>query len=57
MRRHGTRLAADLASVMALVGLTPTVWPLKPGMYDIRFLVDDSYRSIAASANFKIVKP
>ena len=32
-------------------------WPLKPGTYEIRFLVDDSYRSIAASANFKIVKP
>jgi hypothetical protein len=33
------------------------MWPLKPGTYEIRFLVDDSYRSIAASANFKIVKP
>ena len=32
-------------------------WPLKPGMYEIRFLVDDSYRSLAASANFKVVKP
>jgi len=32
-------------------------WPLKPGTYEIRFLVDDSYRSIAASANFKVVKP
>ena len=31
-------------------------WPLKPGTYAIRFLVDDSYRSIAVSANFKIVK-
>ena len=28
-----------------------------PGTYEIRFLVDDSYRSIAASANFKVVKP
>jgi hypothetical protein len=32
-------------------------WPLKPGTYEIRFLVDDSYRSIAVSANFKVVKP
>jgi hypothetical protein len=32
-------------------------WPLKPGTYEIRFLIDDSYRSIAASANFKVVKP
>jgi len=31
-------------------------WPLKPGTYEIRYLVDDSYRSIAASANFKVVK-
>jgi len=31
-------------------------WPLKAGTYEIRYLVDDSYRSIAASANFKIVK-
>jgi hypothetical protein len=33
-----------------------STWPLKPGTYEIRFLVDDSYRSIAASANFKVVK-
>jgi hypothetical protein len=32
-------------------------WPLKPGTYAVRFLVDDGYRSIAASADFKIVKP
>jgi hypothetical protein len=32
-------------------------WPLKAGSYEIRFLIDDSYRSIAASANFKVVKP
>ena len=32
-------------------------WPLKPGTYEIRFLVHDSYRSLAASANFKVVKP
>jgi hypothetical protein len=25
--------------------------------HEIRFLVDDSYRSLAASANFKVVKP
>ena len=32
-------------------------WPLKPGTYEIRFLIDDSYRSIAVSANFRVVKP
>jgi hypothetical protein len=32
-------------------------WPLKPGTYEIRFLLDDSYRSIAASANFRVVRP
>lgn len=31
-------------------------WPLKQGTYEIRFLVDDSYRSIAVSANFKVVR-
>ena len=32
-------------------------WPLKPGTYEIRLLVDDSYRSVASSASFKVVKP
>jgi len=32
-------------------------WPLKAGTYEIRFLIDDSYRSTAVSANFKVVKP
>jgi len=32
-------------------------WPLKPGTYEIRLLVDDSYRSAGSSASFKIVKP
>jgi hypothetical protein len=32
-------------------------WPLRAGTYEIRFLVDDSYRSIAVSANFKVIKP
>ena len=32
-------------------------WPLKPGSYEIRLLVDDSYRSVASSATFKVVKP
>ena len=32
-------------------------WPLKPGTYEVRLLVDDSYRSAASSAKFKVVKP
>jgi hypothetical protein len=32
-------------------------WPLKPGSYEIRLLVDDSYRSAGSSASFKVVKP
>jgi endonuclease/exonuclease/phosphatase family metal-dependent hydrolase len=32
-------------------------WPLKPGSYEIRLLVDDSYRSAGSSATFKVVKP
>jgi len=31
--------------------------PMIPGTYEIRFLIDDSYRSTAVSANFKVVKP
>jgi Endonuclease/Exonuclease/phosphatase family len=32
-------------------------WPLKPGSYEVRLLVDDSYRTAASSATFKVVKP
>jgi hypothetical protein len=32
-------------------------WPLKPGSYEIRLLVDDSYRTAGSSASFKVVKP
>lgn len=32
-------------------------WPLAPGTYEIRLLLDDGYRSIAASEPFKIVQP
>ncbi|MEK7284198.1 MAG: hypothetical protein AAB249_10340, partial [Acidobacteriota bacterium] len=32
-------------------------WPLAPGMYEIRLLLDDGYRSIAASEPFRIVGP
>jgi hypothetical protein len=31
-----------------------TTWPLGPGTYEIRLLLDDGYRSIASSAPFKI---
>jgi hypothetical protein len=32
-------------------------WPLGPGSYEIRLLLDDGYRSVAASPQFKIVQP
>jgi len=32
-------------------------WPLAPGNYEIRVLLDDGYRSLASSAPFKVVKP
>ncbi|MGH9748352.1 MAG: endonuclease/exonuclease/phosphatase family protein [Candidatus Polarisedimenticolia bacterium] len=32
-------------------------WPLQPGTYEIRLLLDDGYRSIASSAPFQIVLP
>ena len=45
------------ATIDASAAVGTASWPLKPGTYEIRFLVDDSYRSIATSLNFKIVKP
>ena len=32
-------------------------WPLKPGRYRIKLLIDDSYRTVAVSATFRIVEP
>jgi len=32
-------------------------WPLQPGNYEIRLLLDDGYRSLASSAPFKVVNP
>jgi hypothetical protein len=34
-----------------------TTWPLTPGTYEIRLLLDDGYRSIASSEPFKIANP
>lgn len=34
-----------------------STWPLQPGNYEIRLLLDDGYRSLASSAPFKVVKP
>ena len=31
-------------------------WPLKPGSYEIRLLVDDSYRTAGSSASFQVIK-
>jgi endonuclease/exonuclease/phosphatase family metal-dependent hydrolase len=32
-----------------------TTWPLQPGTYEIRMLLDDGFRSVASSAPFKVV--
>jgi len=32
-------------------------WPLSPGTYEIRLLVDDGYRSVASSPSFKVRRP
>jgi len=34
-----------------------TTWPLGPGTYRLRLLVDDGDKSVAVSPKFKIVKP
>jgi len=39
----------------AFVGYT--TWPLQPGNYEIRFLLDDGYQTVATSAPFKVVQP
>ena len=31
-------------------------WPLRPGVYEVRLLLDDGYRSVASSIPFKIVQ-
>lgn len=31
-------------------------WPLRPGLYEVRLLLDDGYSSVAKSARFRIVK-
>jgi Endonuclease/Exonuclease/phosphatase family len=32
-------------------------WPLRPGLYEVRFLLDDGYSSRAKSPRFRIVRP
>ena len=32
-------------------------WPLKPGKYEIRLLLDDGYRAVARSKPFRVVRP
>jgi hypothetical protein len=32
-------------------------WPIKPGRYDVRLLVDDGYTRAAVSAPFEVVEP
>jgi hypothetical protein len=30
-------------------------WPLRPGLYEVRLLLDDGYKSVAKSLRFRIV--
>ena len=32
------------------------MWPLRPGIYEFRLLLDDGYRSVASSAQFKVLQ-
>jgi hypothetical protein len=32
-------------------------WPLRPGLYEVRLLLDDGYSSRAKSPRFRIVRP
>jgi hypothetical protein len=40
----------------AFLGQGPTSWPLTPGRYVARLLVDDSYRAIGISPRFTVVR-
>jgi hypothetical protein len=31
-------------------------WPLRPGRYEVRLLLDDGYRLVARSARFEVVR-
>jgi endonuclease/exonuclease/phosphatase family metal-dependent hydrolase len=52
---HNTIEGSTTFGPASLIGYTS--WPLKTGNYEIRLLLDDGYRSVAASPQFKIVQP
>ncbi|MEO8290900.1 MAG: endonuclease/exonuclease/phosphatase family protein [Gaiellaceae bacterium] len=47
--------STSFSAATSLVGYRS--WPLGPGTYEIRLLLDDGYRSVASSPRFKIVQP
>lgn len=49
---------ASIEGTMALSESSPGSdenWPLQPGNYEIRYLLDDQYRCVASSARFQVV--
>jgi hypothetical protein len=52
---HNTIEGSTTFGPASLIGYAS--WPLKTGNYEIRLLLDDGYRSVAASPQFKIVQP
>lgn len=49
---------ASIEGTTAFTGYSPVgygSWPLRPGVYEIRLLLDDGYRSVASSAPFTVV--
>ncbi len=49
---------ASIEGTIALCETSPGAdenWPLQPGSYEIRYLLDDQYRCVASSARFQVV--
>ena len=50
---------ASIEGTTSFSATSPTgdgAWPLRPGTYEVRLLLDDGYSSVAKSARFRIVK-
>jgi hypothetical protein len=46
---------AGSTTFSALSAGAGSAWPLRPGRYEVRYLLDDGYRSVAKSARFTIL--
>jgi hypothetical protein len=45
----------ELATFSASSATGDGTWPLRPGLYEVRLLLDDGYKSVAKSSRFRIV--